>query len=346
MAFERLSALTRALVFFLISLVLLIVVGTALQSSFGMLGHSAMELLVFAGLPFLFVASVEKKEFKPFLRLRMLKGRAIGKAIFLGVVGWFMAQLMGMVAALTVHQLGGEIPQPYNFLFKVPIWMALISGALVPAICEELAFRGYVQGALRRLGPSVAVLLTGLLFGLMHMSLIRLVPLTLLGALWALVVQRSGSILPGMIGHLLNNGIAVGLAFFAQRNTNPADQQAGLESLNAFPALAVWFVIGMGALMAIGLAVGAYSIATSFSPDDLARPAEFDTEEELNPAPTRPVFTREEDVPAEVRVLEAELAGLQQRRLRLLQATAAVTGLLCMAIFLLLASREILIAFR
>jgi membrane protease YdiL (CAAX protease family) len=344
---ERLVALTRALVFFLTTQALLILLGVPLQIALGLPGHSAMEVLVFAGLPFAFAAWVEKRPSRPLLRLRMLNGKGMAKAVLLGAVGWFMAQLMGMLAALLLQQVGGEIPLPYDFLFEAPLWLALLSGALVPAICEELAFRGYIQGALRPIGPTLAVVLTGLLFGLMHMSLLRLVPLALLGMIWALAVQRSGSILPSMIGHLLNNGMAVSLAFFAQRHTNPADAQASLDALNAFPAMAIWVAIGMIGLLAAGAAVAAYFIAASFGPADLARPEAFGEEQAAAPAPERPVFASQEaDVPEEIRLLQAELAELQQRRRRLrLQVASVAMGALSLAIFLLLASQEIMRAF-
>lgn len=344
MAFERLTSLTRALVFFLVSLVLLIVVGTPLQLGFGLPGHSAMEFLVFAGLPIAFVVWVEKKPLKPFLRLRMLSAKGFGKSILLGAVCWFTAQLLGMAMSLLLNQLGGQLIQPYDFLFEAPVWLALVSGALVPAICEELSFRGYVQGALRPLGPTVAVVLTGLLFGIMHMSLVRLLPLTLLGILWALVVQRSGSILPGMIMHLLNNGIAVSLAFFAQSRTNPADTQASLEALNAVPALVLWIAIGIVGALGIGAAVAAYFLAASFNPSDLARPEDFQSDRPQT-EPERPAFANPEDLPAEVRALEADLAGLRQRRQRMLQATAAIAGFLSLTIFLLIAYRELAMIF-
>jgi membrane protease YdiL (CAAX protease family) len=56
--------------------------------------------------------------------------------------------------------------------------------------------------------------LTGLLFGVFHLELSRILPTALLGILLSLVALESGSILPAMLTHFLNNASLVGLAFF------------------------------------------------------------------------------------------------------------------------------------
>jgi membrane protease YdiL (CAAX protease family) len=342
-ALARLQSLVRVLLFYFTALVLLVLTSGPLLHIFGLPGHSLMEFLVFAGLPVTFALLVERKPLKPFLRLNMLGIKGLLKSIFLGFVCWFMAQMMGSVAVLSLKQLGGEMVQPYDFLFKAPSWMAFVAGAVVPAICEELSFRGYVLGALRPYRPAVAAVVTGLLFGAMHLSLVRLIPLSLLGIYWAMTVQRSGSVLPGMIMHLINNGVAVGLTFFVQGRSNPADLEKSVEALNALPAPLVWVAIAIVAMMSLGFAVAAYFIAASFNPSDLARPENFEASEALTPQPEpdRLLFADPESVPAEVRALAAELATLRRRRARLLQFTAWVAGALCLALFVFASWQEI-----
>jgi len=88
--------------------------------------------------------------------------------------------------------------------------MALFNIAVVPAICEEIMFRGYVQGSLEKSwGVWPAILVSGLLFGLFHIQLANLLPLATLGVLLALVTWLSGSLLPAIAAHFINNGSAV-----------------------------------------------------------------------------------------------------------------------------------------
>ena len=91
--------------------------------------------------------------------------------------------------------------------------VALLLFAVVPAVCEEVAFRGYILSGLEHAYRTrTAILLSALLFGMMHVlfSLFQqLFPATLLGLLIGLLAVRSRSLLPGIVFHMVNNGLAV-----------------------------------------------------------------------------------------------------------------------------------------
>jgi ABC-type Na+ efflux pump permease subunit/membrane protease YdiL (CAAX protease family) len=91
-----------------------------------------------------------------------------------------------------------------------PTWQLLLLGALLPAVCEEAAFRGVLQGSVTRtLGRTPAVILSALVFGLFHMAPVRFLPTAFLGVLLALSVTLTGSLLPAVIWHALNNALAL-----------------------------------------------------------------------------------------------------------------------------------------
>lgn len=95
------------------------------------------------------------------------------------------------------------------------ILMALLNIAVIPSICEEVMFRGYVQGALEKSwGAWPGILVSGLLFGLFHMQVSNLFPLAMLGVLLALVTWLSGSLIPAIGAHFINNGSAVLVAIY------------------------------------------------------------------------------------------------------------------------------------
>jgi sodium transport system permease protein len=91
--------------------------------------------------------------------------------------------------------------------------------ALLPAICEELAFRGFILSGLEREHRTrSAILLSALMFGFLHVLLSlfqQLFNATLLGIVLGLLAVRSGSLLPGLIFHFLNNAIAVSQEYLA-----------------------------------------------------------------------------------------------------------------------------------
>ena len=87
--------------------------------------------------------------------------------------------------------------------------------ALIPAICEEFAFRGFILSGLEQQHRvRSAILLSALMFGFLHVLLSlfqQLFNATLLGIVLGLLAVRSRSILPGIIFHFLNNAWAVAL---------------------------------------------------------------------------------------------------------------------------------------
>ena len=84
--------------------------------------------------------------------------------------------------------------------------------AVLPAVCEELLFRGTLLRLLRtRASATAAVATSALWFGLFHLDLVRLAPTAVLGALFAVASLRTGSVGPAMVAHGLNNGAWIGL---------------------------------------------------------------------------------------------------------------------------------------
>ncbi len=93
------------------------------------------------------------------------------------------------------------------------VMLTIIHVGLVPSVCEEILYRGYVLRALEKSwGIWAAIVVSGLLFGLYHVRLTQVIPLAIIGILLAWVVWRSDSIFPAMAGHFVNNGGSVLLA--------------------------------------------------------------------------------------------------------------------------------------
>jgi len=95
------------------------------------------------------------------------------------------------------------------------LWTSIVVFALIPAICEEFAFRGFILSGLEREHRiRSAILLSALMFGFLHVLLSlfqQLFNATLLGIVLGLLAVRSRSILPGIVFHFLNNTLAVAM---------------------------------------------------------------------------------------------------------------------------------------
>lgn len=85
--------------------------------------------------------------------------------------------------------------------------LGLLHIGLVPAVCEEIMFRGYLQRSMEKsVGIWGGIIITGFLFGLYHLQITNLLPLAFLGIVLCYITYVSNSIIPAMVAHLVNNG--------------------------------------------------------------------------------------------------------------------------------------------
>ena len=86
----------------------------------------------------------------------------------------------------------------------------LLSMAIVAPIVEEMLFRGAIEGFWLRRGlrPAKAICLSAFLFGLTHVNPAQVIFALFLGLIFGWLYYRTGSIIPSMAGHILNNSVA------------------------------------------------------------------------------------------------------------------------------------------
>ena len=98
--------------------------------------------------------------------------------------------------------------------------------AVVPAIGEELMFRGVLQGMFRELTGNLhmAVILSAILFSAFHMQFYGFVPRMVLGLVFGYLLIWTGNMWWPILGHFINNGAAVLFMWFASHQQLPFDQ--------------------------------------------------------------------------------------------------------------------------
>jgi sodium transport system permease protein len=172
--------------------------------------------------------------------------------------------LIGAPAATLIAALVGmgqgvfmEVPESYREamekIFQAEagkdLFSAILVFALIPGICEEILFRGFVlRGLARRMPAWQAVLWTAVLFGAFHFDLYRLLPTTALGIVLGALVWRTGSLWPAMLLHAANNTIAVLATNLPALKDIPWLQEGG-----GIPLPVVLTAAALGAVAVIGL---------------------------------------------------------------------------------------------
>ena len=88
--------------------------------------------------------------------------------------------------------------------------LELISSGIATPVLEELVFRGITYGRLRNLcSKTVAILLSALIFALVHFNIVQLVYAFLIGIVLAMLMEQAGHMYVAVVGHMTANIIAV-----------------------------------------------------------------------------------------------------------------------------------------
>jgi len=140
------------------------------------------------------------------LGLRGARPRFFVAAVAIGCTAWYVNTRLVALLPLPdrqLHQLEDLVDRP-----ALP-W-ALVMFALVPAMCEEILFRGVLARALGRQRSIVlAAAISGAVFAAYHLSLVQALPTLTLGFLLAVIAIRADSVVPTMLAHALNNVLAI-----------------------------------------------------------------------------------------------------------------------------------------
>ena len=89
---------------------------------------------------------------------------------------------------------------------SIPMFFVnIVVVALMPAICEEFIFRGVILNGLKSTGKVKMIVLSGLMFSIMHLSLQQSVYQFILGMVLSAIVMITGSIVSSIILHFFNN---------------------------------------------------------------------------------------------------------------------------------------------
>lgn len=134
--------------------------------------------------------------------------RAVGwRPLVLGVVGTIAVSFAVSQLGLQpegVRQVTETIREPTQFL-----WTLGILAILAPLV-EELIFRGLLYGWLAgRWGAGIAFVVSSLAFAAAHVELVHVILVLPLGLWFGWLRRRTDSLLPSLVAHMINNGIAV-----------------------------------------------------------------------------------------------------------------------------------------
>jgi sodium transport system permease protein len=170
-----------------------------------------IQQMVFVGSPALFMGIMLTTNVLRTFRLRLPNWRYL-------LVGCVLPLALGPLAVALQTWLQGwffpPLPKPVEELARslgdptLPLWLIILAIGVAPGVCEELAFRGFIlSGFARTARPAVAIGLSAVAFGVVHVIPQQVFNATLLGLVLGLLALRSGSLLPGVVFHIAYNSL-------------------------------------------------------------------------------------------------------------------------------------------
>jgi membrane protease YdiL (CAAX protease family) len=134
-------------------------------------------------------------------------------------------------------------------------WNYFLILGVIPAVFEELAFRGFILSGLeRRLSPWSSVVISSAFFALYHMNVFQAAPAFVMGAVLGTLTLWSRSVVPAMVFHLLYNTLLISPALMP--NVNHEDAAIPIPSAFHPIVIGVFSVAACSLLAYMGRSIG------------------------------------------------------------------------------------------
>ena len=217
--------------------------------------NGIVSLLVFVIVPVAIAVAARVRVSSGFALHGFRSPLALPAAVLLGLSLWGVVFELNLFihrdeSVETLRRLLGDL---IDRLAAVPLYVKLAAMAVAPALCEELFFRGFLQTALRRrYHAAAAIVVSAVSFGLFHiivrdgLLVERMIPSTFMGLVLGLMLERSGSVLPGMLLHTLHNGLLLAVSHYEEELK---ELGIGVHEQSHLPA---GWLVGIGLVVASG----------------------------------------------------------------------------------------------
>ena len=204
--------------------------------------------------PALLMSVVLTTSIRTSLRVRWPHWLCLPLAVALGVTLHPLYLVLGRWIEYTypVSEEATQAMLPLVEQIETVPWLNLVFlMAFIPAVCEELAFRGFIFGGLlRQRGRLRAIVVTALMFGISHGFLQQSIAAACMGVLLGWIALRTGSVLPCILLHFTNNALSVSMSRMADSGFPGID--FFITSTQDGPAYQpLWFMLSIGLAMTL-----------------------------------------------------------------------------------------------
>lgn len=220
----RKPSILEANIIYLALGILLISVGYLVQAKDVFSGLLITEYVLIL-LPNIIYLKLRGYSLKGVLRLNPISLKQTIIIVFIMLSAYPIAVFLNALVLAFFNNISSAVPAtipipttPYEFI------IGLFIIGLSPGICEEVMFRGTMLSAYERLGYKKCILITSILFGIFHFNAFNFIGPTFLGIILGIIVYKTNSIFSSILGHFINNSVALSIGYFITKNAAKIDE--------------------------------------------------------------------------------------------------------------------------
>lgn len=222
-------------------------------------------LIVIPGILFLFVTKSNPLQYIPYKKIK------ISNLLLVVLCTYLMVPLMSTISMISQLFVKNTMSEAMDSLLNGPFWINFIFIAISPAIFEEFVFRGIMFHTVRNASIKYGVILSSIMFGMIHLNINQFCYTVFMGMFFALLIEATGSIYSSMTAHLVINGnsvilltlvnyitkksqeLGIPVESLTQQSGQPADVYSDLSLLQIVMVVGTWIVISIGATVLAAL---------------------------------------------------------------------------------------------
>jgi membrane protease YdiL (CAAX protease family) len=172
------------------------------------------------------------------------------------LTGILLLPLVTFINAFSMLFATNYVSESSEQLVSNPFWVNLLIIAVIPAVMEELIYRGIFYHAYREKGVILGAVASAIVFGVMHRNLNQFFYAAVLGVVFCILVEITGSIYASMAAHFAINGWNVLLLAIQKPLANMTGETAAQAELTEEMLIATIGVMGVIAVFSTALAAG------------------------------------------------------------------------------------------
>lgn len=189
-----------------------------------------------------------KKNPLVYLRLKMVRIPTILLTILFAYASYPLISLCNVISMFYSKNMINDTVQ--ELFGKYPVSVCVLAVAMLPCVVEETIFRGLLYQSYKKKSVWKAMVYTAILFGMFHLNLNQLTYAIVMGAIFVLLNEASGSLLTSMIMHFTINATSVVSA--ANEYQKGTDLGAAQDALNGYSTSGL--LLSLGVMTWIGIA--------------------------------------------------------------------------------------------